>query len=455
MPKKTSLNSFNLAESLIKSQPGLFILFDKEGWIHWWNTRLENYTGYSSEQIRSLKLLDFIDEQDRKIVQEKIDEAFQEGMTDIELRLKGKTDETIYFLLTWVAVELKGEDFIIATGVDITKQKQQQAQKERYFNILEKSKNEILMYDADTLNLIYVNKGARKNLGYSLEKLKSMKIYDIKCDFDDISFRDHVRPLLKGQEDQLVFQTFCQRSDGSRYDVEVSVELEESEEQNILVCIASDITKRLQQEWQIKASLREKEHLLKEVHHRVKNNMAVISSLLNIQASKVNNDLAKTILNENMSRVKSMALIHQMLYEQDDFSEIDFETYLEKLIKVIEENYSSKNNHIKIEIDVQNFRFKITDAVPIALIVNELLTNAYKHACNDQSKCTIKVSVTREHNINTLIVSDDGIGLPKKFDLDKSTGMGMTLVKGLTSQLRGELSIQQNKGLSFILNFPA
>ncbi|MEX2634090.1 MAG: histidine kinase dimerization/phosphoacceptor domain -containing protein, partial [Balneolales bacterium] len=246
-----------------------------------------------------------------------------------------------------------------------------------------------------------------------------------------------------------------QRSDGSRYDVEVSVELEESEEQNILVCIASDITKRLQQEWQIKASLREKEHLLKEVHHRVKNNMAVISSLLNIQASKVNNDLAKTILNENMSRVKSMALIHQMLYEQDDFSEIDFETYLEKLIKVIEENYSSKNNHIKIEIDVQNFRFKITDAVPIALIVNELLTNAYKHACNDQSKCTIKVSVTREHNINTLIVSDDGIGLPKKFDLDKSTGMGMTLVKGLTSQLRGELSIQQNKGLSFILNFPA
>ncbi|MEX2634886.1 MAG: PAS domain S-box protein, partial [Balneolales bacterium] len=226
MPKKTSLNSFNLAESLIKSQPGLFILFDKEGWIHWWNTRLENYTGYSSEQIRSLKLLDFIDEQDRKIVQEKIDEAFQEGMTDIELRLKGKTDETIYFLLTWVAVELKGEDFIIATGVDITKQKQQQAQKERYFNILEKSKNEILMYDADTLNLIYVNKGARKNLGYSLEKLKSMKIYDIKCDFDDISFRDHVRPLLKGQEDQLVFQTFCQRSDGSRYDVEVSVELE-------------------------------------------------------------------------------------------------------------------------------------------------------------------------------------------------------------------------------------
>lgn len=455
MPEKPSLSSLNLAESLIKSQPGLFVLFDKEGRVHWWNTRLEIYTGYSNEQINSLKILDLVDEQDQQAVQEKIEEAFQEGMTDIEIRLKGKTEETILFLLTWVAVELEGEDYIIATGIDITKQKQQQAKKERYFNILEKSKNEILMFDADTLKLVFVNKGARKNLGYSLDKLKSMKIYDIKCEFDDKSFRDRVNPLLSGQKDLLVFQTFCQRSDGSRYDVEVTLELEESEEQSIFVCIASDITERLVNERRIENSLREKELLLMEVHHRVKNNMAIISSLLNIQASHVKNDQVKTILKENVSRVKSMALIHQMLYEQNNFLEIDFGMYLKKLSDGIGVNYRSMNDHINTEIDAPGIRFDISHAVPIALIVNELITNAYKHAYNRQETFTIKVSAIREHNINTIIVSDNGIGLPNNFDIDKTTGIGLNLVKGLIDQLGGELITRQNDGTSFIVKFQA
>ncbi|MEX2396799.1 MAG: sensor histidine kinase, partial [Balneolales bacterium] len=246
-----------------------------------------------------------------------------------------------------------------------------------------------------------------------------------------------------------------QRSDGSRYDVEVSVELEESEERKIFVCIASDITKRLKHERQIEASLREKILLLGEVHHRVKNNLAIIASLLNIQAGNVDNAQINTILKENVNRIKSMAIIHQMLYEQEDYSGIDFELYLKKLMKTIEGNYSNNTHHIRSEIHAANIRLDISHAVPVALIINELLTNAYKHGCQIDNNCLIKVYVTRDDDLYTLIVSDNGVGLPAEFEIEKSTGMGMTLVRGLTGQLKGDFAVRQESGTAFIIRFKA
>ncbi|MEX1123309.1 MAG: histidine kinase dimerization/phosphoacceptor domain -containing protein, partial [Balneolales bacterium] len=418
----------------------------------WWNNQLEYYTGYSYEELGELRFLDLVDEQEKQIVHEKIDEAYKTGKADIEIRLKGKEEETKLFLLTWVAVEMDNTDYIIATGLDITNKEQERRKKLRYFRVLENSQNEIIMFDADTLNLVYVNKGARDNLGYSHEKLKSMPAYQIQPGFDEESFRRHVRPLVEGRKNKLMYETYHQRSDGSTYDVEEHLQLLESNGEKLLVSIVIDITDRKDREKQIKNSLHEKDLLLGEVHHRVKNNLAIVSSLLNLQASNAENETLKIQFKESESRIKAMAMIHQMLYEQENFSEIDFGLYLKKLIKYVENNYKG-NTFVKTEVQAAGISYNISTAVPCALIVNELITNAYKHACDGKMDCLIKVSLTQKDNVNTLIVSDNGSGLPSEFSLAKSNSLGMTLVKGLTDQLKGDLKVRQEGNTAFIVTF--
>ncbi|MEX2639530.1 MAG: histidine kinase dimerization/phosphoacceptor domain -containing protein [Balneolales bacterium] len=449
-PEKQSLSKENLAESLIKSQPGLFVLFDKKGRIYWWNTRLEHYTHYSNDQIREMNVLDLIDEPNKEAVTGKIEETYEKGEAEIELRMK-KGNGDMHFLLTGVSIELDGERYIIGTGIDISKMMKERAEKMRYFQVLENSRNEILMFDADSLKMVYVNEGARKNLGYTYEQLKSMKAYEIKPDFTAAGFREHIRPLLNREKENLKYETFHQRADGSRYDVEVNLQLDVSDNYKLLVGIALDISDRLKYERQLKASLHEKELLLKEVHHRVKNNLAIVSSLLSLQAGNARTGEVKMLLEESYSRIRAMAMIHQMLYEQDDLSRIDFNKYLRKLIDYIGKNYQDPNTETRIE--APGISFDITTAVPCALIVHELITNAHKHACPDQAQCLIKVSLTSENDLYTLVVSDNGQGLPASFDIEKSQGLGMTLIRGLTDQLSGELDVQQDGGTSFIIKF--
>ncbi|MEX2402943.1 MAG: PAS domain S-box protein, partial [Balneolales bacterium] len=376
---KTTLSKSSLAEFLIKSQPGLFLLFDKKGNIHWWNNRLEYYSGYTYEEIKNLKVLDLVEEQDKNALQKKIDEAFSTGKADIEIRLTSKKGENILFLLTWIATELEGEQYIMGTGIDITMKEKERSEKMRYFQVLENSKNEIAIFDAETFDLVYVNEGARQNLGYSHDALMKMKAYDIQPEFNDESFRDHIRPLLNGEKDKLKYETLYLRKDGSIYNVEEHLQLIESAGELLLVAIVIDITERLEREKQIKSSLREKELLLGEVHHRVKNNLAIVSSLLNLQAGNAQEDSLKMQFKESESRIKTMAMIHQMLYEQENFSEINFGLYLKHLIKYIEKNFKVFEN-ISIKVHAEEISFDITTAVPCALIVNELVTNAYKHA---------------------------------------------------------------------------
>ncbi|MEX0686278.1 MAG: PAS domain S-box protein [Balneolales bacterium] len=452
-PDKPSLSKSKLAESLIKSQPGLFVLFDKAGNIHWWNTRLEHYSGFSNDQIKSLKVLDLVEESDRNALQRKIDEAFRKGMTDIEIRLKSKKGENIFFLFTWVAVDMDDTDYIIGTGIDITRLHLERSKKMRYYQALEKSRNEILMFDAETLCLVYVNKGARKNLGYSLKELKDMTATDIKPEFDEDKFRNFIQPLLNGKKEFLKYETSLLRSDGSRYKVEINLEMVESEDQKVLIGIVVDITDRMLKEKQTKASLREKELLLGEVHHRVKNNLAIVSSLLNMQSHNVKDESVKMLFDESISRVKAMTMIHQMLYEQEDFSELNFGLYLNRLISYISANHQNNVTSVETDITADNIKFDIITAVPCALIVNELITNAYKHACKGQERCLIKVSLTKKQNVNKLVVSDNGVGFPEKFNSENSAGMGLTLVRGLTDQLGGTLELHQDGGTIFKITF--
>lgn len=209
----------------------------------------------------------------------------------------------------------------------------------------------------------------------------------------------------------------------------------------------------------MQTSLREKEMLLAEVHHRVKNNLAVISSLLNLQLNSVTNEYTRQILLESRNRVASMALIHQKLYRQDNAEDVDFDTYIHELVTEIRSSYPSATPlNIQVNITAHKIPLNLTTAIPCGLILNELLSNCYKHAFNDKNKGEINISFTANSNdpeLYELSVNDNGSGLPANFNPAELNSLGITIIESLTQQIDGNLNWESSPGMgsSFIVQF--
>ena len=213
------------------------------------------------------------------------------------------------------------------------------------------------------------------------------------------------------------------------------------------------ITDKKEASRQIMESLKEKEVLLQEVHHRVKNNLQVISSILNLQSSYVKDKNSLSILRESQNRIKSMSFIHESLYQTKDFNRLDFEDYITGLTKNLLYSYSMISGHIALDANVDRLYLSLDQAIPCGLIVNELVSNALKHAFPDERKGVIIVKVYEKKNIVHMEISDDGVGFPKGFDIKKSDSLGLQLVYTLTEQLDGDIKISSKKGTKYLIKF--
>ncbi len=202
----------------------------------------------------------------------------------------------------------------------------------------------------------------------------------------------------------------------------------------------------------IKDSLAEKEVLLKEIHHRVKNNMQIISSLLNLQLQHVHQDEAVNVLRDSQSRVKSMAMVHEKLYQSPNLTKIDFADYVQKLVYDIFYSYGIKEGEIEIDLDIGDIKMGIDSAIPCGLIINELVTNSFKYAFPNGTG-TMRVALKSFQDVMELKVSDNGVGLPEDFDPESTETLGLQLVANLVKQLDGELKINRDKGTQFIITF--
>ncbi|MEO8235211.1 MAG: sensor histidine kinase [Flavobacterium sp.] len=200
----------------------------------------------------------------------------------------------------------------------------------------------------------------------------------------------------------------------------------------------------------VKKSLIEKETLLKEIHHRVKNNMQLVISLLKIQASDTNLQNIENFIEISENRIRSMALIHEFLYESDNINYINFENYLKRLCASISASFSGLS-HIKIETFVEQTNFDIETAIPLGLIINELVLNAYKHAFIGKNQGIIKIKLLQKNKLYQLIIHDDGLGINQAKMTGKSTGL--KIVKLLVSQIRGIIEIENNLGTTFTITF--
>lgn len=222
-----------------------------------------------------------------------------------------------------------------------------------------------------------------------------------------------------------------------------------------MVCLASDITQRKEAEEQITKSLKEKEILLAEIHHRVKNNLAVISGLLQMQIWETGDEAAETALKDSQLRVQSIALVHEKLYQSESLSFIQFDRYIRDLLQAISSTYMDTHGSIEIKTDLEDIALNINQAIPCSLLLNELVVNAFKHAFNATESGTIMIKVYKQDDMVHLAVKDNGVGFPEDFDLDNTSSLGMTLINTLIQQLQGEINVKNDSGAIFEVNFEA
>lgn len=202
----------------------------------------------------------------------------------------------------------------------------------------------------------------------------------------------------------------------------------------------------------INKALKEKELLVREVHHRVKNNFQIVSSLLELQSKGIEDEKALELANEGKNRVKSMALIHQKLY-QNNSGLVDFDEYIRLLVNELSALYKSKNK-IETKITSKNMSFDVDTAIPLGLIINEIITNSYKYAFNLNKENKLLISINKQDDENfKLVIEDNGPGLSSDFEVKKAKSLGLRLVNRLVKQLHGNLSLSNENGARFEIIF--
>jgi PAS domain S-box-containing protein len=262
---------------------------------------------------------------------------------------------------------------------------------------------------------------------------------------------------IRRDEPVLHYETVMMTKDGRNIDISLTASpIKDSRGKIVgLSSIGRDITDTKHIQEILSASLREKEMLLKEIHHRVKNNIQVISSLLSMQSRIAGDQVVKNVLKEAQDRVKSIALIHEKLCQSKSLDWIDYQDYLEKISRHLSSSYCINPGTIVVHVNAENVSLNIDKAVPCSLIINELLSNAFKHAFPDGRKGEVDLTITAEDDQFIIRYKDDGIGLPDGFSMDNSTSLGMQLLAGLTGQLKGTILFENGNGTRCTIRFPA
>ncbi|MDI6643836.1 MAG: histidine kinase dimerization/phosphoacceptor domain -containing protein [Methanobacteriaceae archaeon] len=214
-----------------------------------------------------------------------------------------------------------------------------------------------------------------------------------------------------------------------------------------------DITDRKKFEKELKSSLEEKELLLREIHHRVKNNLQIISSLLSLQSRNIKDEKYLGIFKESQNRVKSVSHIHEYLYQSRKMTKINLSDYIRRIITDLRYSYGLDPEKVQIKVEIEKINLNIETATPLGLIITELVSNSIKHAFPDKEKGEITIKITRINNKFLLEVSDNGVGISEDLILEKSDSLGLKLVNTLVEQIDGNMELDVTKGTNFKINF--
>jgi PAS domain S-box-containing protein len=324
----------------------------------------------------------------------------------------------------------------------------------KYRTLLENLQQKIFLMDK---NFVYVscNENYARDLKIKPEKIIGKTDYDFYPKQLAEKYRADDKRIMESGETEDIEEKYLQEGQETWvHTVKTPVKDEKGTVVGILG-IFWDITEKKRAADQIKASLKEKEVLLQEVHHRVKNNMQIISSLFNLQSGRIKDKQAFEIFKSSQNRVRSMALIHERLYQSKDLTRVDFAEYSQSLATHLFSSYGINPDVIKFYINIKDVFLDINTAIPCSLIINELVSNSLKYAFPGNKKGEIKIAANPPNkNEVELIVSDNGVGLPKKMDFRKTDSLGLHLVNLLAEdQLHGNIKLDRTKGTSFHIRF--
>ncbi|NNE55470.1 MAG: PAS domain S-box protein [Flavobacteriales bacterium] len=437
-----------------------FILsVDGKGNFIYANESFQKTLGYSEKQLKKLNIKDMIDN-DCFVKGSLFDSLVSEELV-IHFRSK-KGKKIISEGESSIRYQGKKRDSIRVILRDVTEAKEKERevleQKAKLESIFESTRN-MMIWTLDDENTV---SSCNSNFTKGFKTITGLKIKEgdnflekIKSHVAENRYQGqlmHFQEAFAGQASQ--FELPLSRDDGKATWLQVFLNpIYVNEQLSEISCLSYDVTDRIEIDRKIRDSLREKEVLLQEVHHRVKNNLQVISSILNLQSSFVTDEGTLEILKESQDRIKSMSFIHEALYRNIDISQIDFTDYIETLARSLIQSYSLTSAHVQLNVDMDEVFLSLDQAIPCGLIINEIITNALKYAYVDVDKPILRVLVKEVEDQMTIQVSDNGIGLPEDFKYEDSDSLGIQLVYTLVEQLDGEIDVNSKDGTSFKFTF--
>ena len=348
---------------------------------------------------------------------------------------------------------------IIGTLTDLTWKKKA----EEYLRISEMKFQQVFQESPIAISLhmmdgkfIEANKAFTALTGYSHDDIKGLTFKDISHPEDLEREVPLYHSCLRGEIQHYALEKRYLTKNGDHITVNMTAAIIEDESSLPLYVLnmAVDVSEQKQQEEQIRNSLLEKSILLKEIHHRVKNNMQIISSILNLQTGGITDETVLGLFSDCQNRVHSMALVHEKLYQSGDMTKINFDDYIKDLVNHLYNTYTLRREAVTTIIDITDIFLGIDTAIPTALIINELTSNAMKYAFRDMDSGTITIRMFRESTgEHTMIVSDNGVGLPDGFSIASVNTLGLQLVQALTGQIKGKLAISRDNGTTFSITF--
>ncbi|MEL7833122.1 PAS domain S-box protein [Fodinibius sp. Rm-B-1B1-1] len=422
------------------------------------NKSFEEFTGYQTDEVIGKKPTFLHGPKTSQKALDRIDKKIKEHKSFREEFVNYKKDGTAY----WVELDMapfptddQKYEYWVGINRDITKRRQAELKLEesekRYRSFFELSFDAIFEVDVDG-NILKCNKRACELFGYERDKLVGMHVLDLTPEK-----YHHKQPetfagiATTGDE---AWERLYRKKDGTVFPTEIHTEFYEMEGQKRLIAYVRDNTEHKKYEQAIRKSLKEKETLLAEVHHRVKNNLAIISGLLQMQVFNTEDEQLLAKLKESQARIQSIAMVHEKLYRSESFSEVAIDKYINDLLSMIEGTMADLGKNIAVETEMEPVFLTVGQAIPCGLLLNELITNCYKHAFNGRNEGKIRISLEHSNDQVALSVEDNGKGLPQNFDIENESSLGMTIVNTLKNQLNGSLEVESDDwGTRFTLIF--
>ncbi|TVR85430.1 MAG: PAS domain S-box protein [Spirochaetaceae bacterium] len=351
------------------------------------------------------------------------------------------------------------EDRIVVFFRDITERKlaedRLRESEEKYSSLFDQAVDAIYIHDFEG-KIIDVNQATCEQTGYSKNELLQLSVFDIHVtgkETINLSEADTKRVWQQSRVgERRSFEAEHRRKDGAVVPVRLSTGTVRFGNEFIVMAIVEDITERKQAEEEIQRQLAEKENILREVHHRIKNNMAQVEGLLLLQADSTDNPHAQSALQEAISRVRSIRVVYDKLLIGNDYQDLSVKDYVESLVASIVAVFAERRN-ISIETRLADFALSSQRLIPVGIIINELLTNTFKYAFTGRKDGKVVIQLDKNETHATLSIEDDGVGLDDGGTADTSTGFGLSIVQMLVEQLNGAYSVEINGGTKSVVEF--